>query len=117
METETILMLTLLIVIHIANIILHSTGLHLLRSLRRREHCGNQQLFIINLSLVEVVISCINLLIDSVALLPHKVVAATVQFQIQHYLQIIIHTILSVVFYASMLLITVDKVYLIFFLV
>ena len=104
-------MCIILIIIHLANITLHSCGLYLLRSLRRRQHTNrNQQLFIMNLSLVELLVSCIHLLIDVVTILPLDVIELHVQFQVHQYLEVIIYTMLSTVFYACMLYITVDKV-------
>ena len=111
MTRTTLFMMVLLIIIHVANVVLHASGLYLLRSLRRRQgHCENQQLYIMNLSVVELVISIINFFNDILAFFPTALLRSDVQFKIHHYLQIVIHTGLSIVFYACMILITIDKV-------
>ena len=101
---------TVLMVLYITNIVLHSIGLYLLHCLRKSGDGDVQLVYIMNLSTVELVISVLNLILNMLYMFPYHDTAALIRMkQTNEYLTIVIHTMLSFVFYMCMILITLDK--------
>lgn len=109
--TTTIIGSVLLLILFFTNIIAHSIGIYLLRSIHKRGGGDVQQIYIINLSLVEIFICIINFSLNVLNLLPLPKHSLSNVRMVQEYATIVIHTMLSFVFYASMILVTLDKVF------
>lgn len=93
-----------LVIIMVLNIILHSIGLYFLTILQRK-HSDGQNLFVANLSVVEISLNVFSLLVLFLQVLPQSsgVVKA------QDYIYIMDHTILNFTFYMSNMYLTINK--------
>ena len=98
-----------LILLNIVNITLHSLGSYLLINLYQQGLKNSQQVYLINLSICELmlnILECLNIIPDFVSI--PKSISYEIQ-EIQHYILIVIFAGMSFVFYMDMVYITLDR--------
>jgi hypothetical protein len=98
-----------LLVLNIANVLLHGTGSYLLGCIYKQGKRSAQKIFIINLSVCELIMNLMECLRRILDFVPLSGRGSSNKIEFQHYLLIIMFTGISFVFYMDMIFITLDR--------
>jgi len=107
--TQTAIALSL----KVANIILHSVGIFILRCLQKNDRGDVQMIYIVNLSFVELTINVTSFLRNVLKILPFNFLRTSSFKSIIMHSYILDYTILKLCLYTTLIVITLDRVFLI----
>lgn len=99
----------ILVIMNSVNVLLHGTGIYLLNVLHRKGKSNIQNIYILHLSVSELLMNSLEIIRTSLLLLIEYKISPNVCQQLEHYLSIVMFTGISFVFYLTMVFITIDR--------
>lgn len=108
-SSGTVMLDVTLLILNIANVILHGIGSYLLTCIYRKGERSAQKIFIINLSVCELVMNLMECIRRTIELYKLADSLSHTANEFQHYLLIVIFTGVSFVFYMDMIFLTLDR--------
>lgn len=112
METVLIFKASLALIIKFINIILHSVGIHLLRSLPENDKRKVQVIYIMNLSVTELILNTISFFRNIIKLIPHHEQHTAL---IMQYSYVFDYAVLKCALYLTMIVLTLDRILLVLY--
>ena len=97
----------------IANIIVHSIGIYILRCLQKNGRGDVQSVYILNLSITELIINVTSFLRNLMKMAPIEAFQSELFKTMVTYSYIVDYTVLKFILYMSMLAITLDRLFLV----